>query len=169
MPLTKDKKKLPLIQIFTEGIHQLYWIEKHTADIMPDMIEGVTSKELRNALSDYLDLTRIHVSRLNEIFGLIREKSRDMKCRSITSMLKEAESIVGQTEDGSSIRDVALIMINRKMIHYQISYYGNMLLFARPLSLSEVYGLLNITLNEEREAKDRLSDILSHLNYEIYV
>lgn len=40
MPVSHDTN---LNMLFTEGIRQLYWIEKHTADILPDLQEAAAS------------------------------------------------------------------------------------------------------------------------------
>jgi ferritin-like metal-binding protein YciE len=165
MPVSRDTN---LNDLFTEGIRQLYWIEKHTADTLPDLREAAVCDELKSFTGEYLNGTRLHLERLNNVFALLYEKPRDMKCKSISVLLKEAGTAITGTGDGSPARDAALILQMRMIVHYQISFYGDILLFPGAAGLSEVSTLLGRTLEEEKEAKEKLSALLLSLDPAVY-
>ena len=49
------------------------------------------------------------------------------------------------------VRDVAIIIANQKVEHYEITSYGSLAELARTLGLDEVAELLEITLDEEKD------------------
>jgi ferritin-like metal-binding protein YciE len=165
MPVSHDTN---LNSLFTEGIRQLYWIEKHTADMLPDLQEAAASPGLKSLLAQYLDDTREHLARLNSVFGLLREKPRDLKCKSISAMLREAAAVIPASGEESPARDAALTVQSRMIIHYQISCYSDILLFPQAAGLAEVARLLADTLTEEKEASEKLAQLLWELDPALY-
>lgn len=165
MPVSRDTN---LNNLFTEGIRQLYWIEKHTADTLPDLEEAAVNDGVKSFTREYLNGTRLHLERLNNVFALLCEKARDIKCKSISVLLKKAGNAVTGTGDGSPARDAALILQLRMIVHYQVSFYGDVLLSPGAAGLPEVNMLLRRTLEDEKEAGESLSHLLSSLDPAVY-
>lgn len=89
------------------------------------------------------------------------------KCDGIDGITKEGESMIEDTEDGTSTRDVALILSAQKVEHYEIATYGGLAQLATTLGLNDISGLLEESLAEEKEADLMLSDIAENeINYE---
>jgi ferritin-like metal-binding protein YciE len=61
--------------------------------------------------------------------------------------------------EASSLRDTALIVHGNQVEHYEIALYGSLAAFARSLGLQQVAGLLEETLNEEKNADAKLTQI----------
>jgi len=133
--------------------------EKHIIKTLPKMKKAATTDDLKNAFEEHLEVTRTHVDRLEQIFGLLGEKVQAKTCEAIEGITKEGESIIEDTEDGSATRDVGLIMAAQKVEHYEISTYGGLAQLATTLGLKEVAGLLQSTLEEEKEADIKLTEI----------
>ena len=74
-------------------------------------------------------------------------------------LTKEAESIIEETEEGTSTRDVGIIMAAQKVEHYEIATYGGLTQLAKTMGLTEVADLLGQTLEEEKEADEGLTSI----------
>ncbi len=72
---------------------------------------------------------------------------------------KEGESIISETEEGTSVRDVGLILAGQKVEHYEISTYGGLAELARTLGHDDIAEVLETTLHEEKEADRLLTDI----------
>jgi ferritin-like metal-binding protein YciE len=58
-----------------------------------------------------------------------------------------------------STRDVAIISAAQKVEHYEIASYGTVRTLAQTLGNNEVAELLEETLDEEKEADERLTQI----------
>src|ERR1700712_1779814 len=115
MPSTKSKTKTkpsngtsgkaagadnqPLLEFFVDEIKDIYWAEKHIVKTLPKMSKAATSETLKKAFDTHLEETKGHVSRLEEVFGILGEKAQAKKCEAIEGITKEGESIIEETED----------------------------------------------------------------------
>ena len=61
--------------------------------------------------------------------------------------------------EASPLRDAALIVNGNQVEHYEIALYGSLAAFARNLALQEAAGLLDESLNEEKKADAKLTQI----------
>jgi ferritin-like metal-binding protein YciE len=99
------------------------------------------------------------VSRLEQVFELMGEKARGKKCEAMEGLVKEAESVIEDTEEGTSTRDVALIIAAQKVEHYEIAAYGGLATLAKTLGMNEIKELLGQTLEEEKETDELLTQL----------
>ena len=82
-------------------------------------------------------------------------------------LIKEGESIVEETEDGSMTRDVGIIMAAQKVEHYEIATYGGLVSLARTLGKEDVAEILATTLEEEKQTDEGLTEIAENsINWE---
>jgi len=81
-------------------------------------------------------------------------------------LIKEAEEIMEECEEGA-MRDAGIISAGQKVEHYEIASYGTLRQFAETLGLTEAVALLEETLNEEKIADEKLTEVaLSAVNVE---
>lgn len=155
-----------LRELFEDQLKDIYWAEKALTKAIPTMIENATSDELVDALSEHLTVTEQQVERLDEIFKTIGVKAEAKKCEAMAGLIKEAEAIIEETEEGS-VRDAGIIAAAQKVEHYEIASYGTLAAFANALGEQEAFDMLSETLEEERNADVLLSDIAeSSINLE---
>lgn len=156
-----------LHEFFVDELKDIYWAEKHLVKTLPKMQKAASSTELKNAFADHLEVTRSHVTRLEEAFALLEQKPVAKKCDAMEGITKEGESIIEDTEAGTATRDVGLILAAQKVEHYEISTYGGLAQLAETLGLKEVHDLLGATLAEEKDADKSLTDIAEkNINYQ---
>ncbi len=155
-----------LKDFFIDELKDIYWAEKHLVKTLPKMKKAATSTELQNAFADHLETTKNHVSRLEQAFEALGKKAQGKKCEAMEGITKEGESIIEDTEKGTSTRDVGLILAAQKVEHYEISTYGGLKQLATTLGLTDVADLLSQTLAEEKEADVLLTEIAeNNVNY----
>jgi ferritin-like metal-binding protein YciE len=160
------KMEPALMELFTDSIKDIYWAENQLVKALPKMQKAATSPELAAAIADHLEVTKTHVSRLEEVFGLLGKKPQAKKCEAMEGLTKEGEEIVESTEDGSATRDAGIIMASQKVEHYEIASYGSLVQLATVLGLSEAADILTQTLEDEKDADQKLTDIAENsINY----
>ncbi len=125
---------------------------------LPEMIESASSRELRSALEEHLQQTRTHVTRLQRVFSAIGMEP-DTKTNEIFDKMASAVKDSKSNIDASPLRDAALIVNGNLVEHYEIATYGSLASFARSLGLNEAVALLQETLNEEKKADAKLTQI----------
>lgn len=148
-----------LEKFMIDSLKDIYWAEKHLTKALPKMEKAATSEELKQAFQDHLTVTEEQVARLEQVFEILGKKAQAKKCDAMEGLTKEAESMIEETEAGTSTRDVALIMAAQKVEHYEIATYGGLTQLANTMGLTEVADLLGQTLAEEKETDELLTSI----------
>jgi ferritin-like metal-binding protein YciE len=147
-----------LRDLFIDSLQDIYWAEKALTEALPKMAKNATTPDLVNAITNHLEITKGHVTRLEKVFTSIDEKAVAKKCDAMAGLIEEGEGILKETEPGP-VRDAGIIAAAQKVEHYEIATYGTLLAFARILAEDESAALLEQTLNEEKEADAALTQI----------
>ena len=159
-----------LQEFFTDELKDIYWAEKHLVKTLPKMKKAATNEALQNAFEDHLEQTRAHVTRLEQVFELLGEKAQAKKCDAMEGLTKEGEGIIEDTEEGTSTRDVGLILAAQKVEHYEIATYGSLAQLATTLGLDKAAKILQTTLEEEWQTDKNLTGIaeskINHMSLE---
>lgn len=155
---TKDQATL-LEEYFIDELRDIYWAEKHLVKTIPKLQKAATTEELKQALSNHVEVTQEHISRLEEVFNLLNKKAQGKKCEGIEGITKEGEQVVKETETGSMTRDVAIIMAAQKAEHYEIASYGGLVQLAKTIGKNDIAEILATTLEEEKETDQELTSI----------
>lgn len=170
----KSKSKKPsetekggsLYKFFIDALKDIYFAEKHILEALPKMQKAATTSELQEAFEDHYLMTQKHVSRLEKVFKIAGEPVEAKKCEAIIGIVKEGETCIKDTDDGSMTRDAALIIAAQKVEHYEIATYGGLVALAETLGLYDAADLLHTTLNEEEQTDYLLTDIAeSDINF----
>ncbi|MFL5753974.1 MAG: ferritin-like domain-containing protein [Bacteroidia bacterium] len=146
-----------LRQFFISELKDIYWAEKHLLKALPKMGRAATTKPLLRAFANHLEVTEKQVRMLEDIFALLTEKAQAKKCEAIEGITREAETIIGETSEGTLTRDVGLIFAAQKVEHYEIATYGGLAQLARTLGEFEVSERLEQILEQEKEADETLT------------
>jgi ferritin-like metal-binding protein YciE len=148
-----------LRELFGIELSYAYDCEKKLVEKgLPEMIENATSRELRSALEEHLQQTRTHVTRLQRVFSSIGMEP-DTKTNEIFDKMASAVKDSKSNIDPSRLRDAALIVNGNLVEHYEIATYGSLASFARSLGLQDAVTLLQETLNEEKKADAKLTQL----------
>ncbi|HMK24401.1 MAG TPA: ferritin-like domain-containing protein [Chitinophagaceae bacterium] len=156
-----------LEKLFMDQLKDIYWAEKHLTKALPKMKKAATTGELQQALETHLNETLEQVTRLEQVFGLFDHKPQAKKCDAMEGLIKEGDSIVEETEDGTMTRDAGIIMASQKIEHYEIATYGTLVQFSKTMGRDDVAEILNSILDEEKGADETLTGIAeNNINWE---
>jgi ferritin-like metal-binding protein YciE len=156
-----------LKEFFIDQLEDLYWAEKKLVKTLPKMEEAATSQQLKEAFATHCTETQNHVTRLEQVFGMIGEEVDSTKCPAMAGIVDEGEDIIDDTDEGSAQRDVGLIFAGQKAEHYEIATYGGMITLAKTLGYDDAAELLSQTLSEEKQADELLTNIAENdINYQ---
>jgi ferritin-like metal-binding protein YciE len=148
-----------LRELFGIELSYAYDCEKKLVEKgLPEMIENASSRELKSALEEHLQQTRTHVTRLQRVFSAIGIEP-DTKTNEIFDKMASAVKDSKSNIDPSPLRDAALVLNGNLVEHYEIATYGSLASFARSLGLNEAVALLEETLNEEKKADAKLTQL----------
>jgi ferritin-like metal-binding protein YciE len=145
-------------ELFLGEIRDLYDAEKQLTKALPKMAKAAVSDELRNAFQEHLAETENQVERLERIFEAMGEKATGKKCAAMAGLIKEGDEMVSESDE-TAVRDAGLIAAAQKVEHYEISGYGSARTHAEILGNDEAVGLLDETLQEEKNADEKLNEL----------
>jgi ferritin-like metal-binding protein YciE len=151
-----SEKKLD--ELFHHTLQDIYYAEKQILKAIPKMMAGAKSAELKKAFELHKGQTEVHVTRLEEVFKIIGEPAKGVKCDAIEGILKEGEGALadfGNTVSG----DAAIIAAAQAVEHYEITRYGTLRRWAMVLGLKEAQALLEQTLAEESTTNADLTSL----------
>lgn len=147
-----------LHSLLLHELRDLHSAESQLINGIPKMINLASDEELRAALKDHFEVTKVQFQRLEEISGLLGFAIDGHTCKGMQGILTEANETLKETLDPAT-RDAAIIAAAQKVEHYEISGYGTAAQFAREMDHKEVCDLLEETLREEGEADKKLSSL----------
>lgn len=147
-----------LMKLFEDELKDIYWAEKALVKALPKMAKKATSEELVEAIESHLQETEMQVQKVEDVFESIGKKPMAKKCEAMDGLIKEAEEIMKESEDGA-MRDAGIISAAQKVEHYEIATYGTLRTFAQTLGLDEAANILQEILEEEKGADEKLTQI----------
>jgi ferritin-like metal-binding protein YciE len=152
-----------LHDLFVEELRDVYDAEKQLTKALPKMAKATANEELRTAFEEHLEITRMQIGRLEEVFKTLGVAARGKPCKGMKGLIEEGQEKIEELDEGSTM-DAALIGSAQKVEHYEIAAYGTLATFAEVLELEDAKDLLGQTLEEEKEADERLTSLASLIN-----
>ena len=147
-----------LQDLLIEELQDLYSAETQIIEALPMLEKEVTTPELKEALKNHLQETKMQVTRLKKSLELLKADVGRKRCKAMEGILAEGHDILREHAK-SIVRDAAIIGACQKVEHYEIAGYGTACAHAKLLELAHVEDLLKETLAEEASADKKLSKI----------
>ena len=145
-----------LRELYVDNLRDMYSAEKQILRALPKMIKGAANEELANGLEEHRTVTEQQVARLEKIFRSLGTAARAKKCKGMEGLLEEGAELL-EEEEQSEVRDAGIIVAAQKVEHYEIAAYGSLRTFAELLGEDEAVQLLEESLEEEKEADEKLT------------
>jgi ferritin-like metal-binding protein YciE len=150
-------------KLLVAELKDLYSAEHQITKALPKLVEATSSADLRTAFEHHLKETENQIRRLEDAFKLLGVTPRKKTCHGMEGILSEGSEMLHETEPGE-IRDVALISAAQRVEHYEMAAYGTVRSYAQQLNRPEIAGLLQETLEEEKNADRTLTEISHKVN-----
>ena len=147
-----------LEDLFVHTLQDMYYAEQQITKNLPTMVEKASSPELKSAFQHHLTETKNHVRRLEQVFQTLAKDAKGVDCEAIDGILAEAKTIVSDCGD-SDVCDAAMLSAAQAVEHYEMTRYGTLIAFAQQLGNQNVVRPLQQTLDEEKAADKKLTEI----------
>jgi ferritin-like metal-binding protein YciE len=156
-------EKSSLQDLYVDELRDLYNAETQLVKALPKMAKAASNDQLREAFQEHLRQTSEHVSRLEQIFEQLGEKASGKKCLGMEGLVKEGSETMKEDylED---VKDAAIIGAAQRVEHYEMAGYGTVRAFAELLGETEHVSLLEKTLEEEKQADEKLTELAEEIN-----
>jgi ferritin-like metal-binding protein YciE len=148
-----------LKELLVEQLKDIYDAEKRLTKAIPKLAKKSTNDDLRAALEEHLQETEQQITRLEEAFEHLGEKAKAKPCAGMRGIIEEGEEHVGEDYDDDDLRDAVIIGSAQRVEHYEIAAYGTAIAHAKLLGQDEIVQLLVESMNEEKAADEKLTEI----------
>ena len=147
-----------LHDLFLDELADILNAEQQLTKALPKMASAAKSVELTAAFESHLAETENQISRLEKVFKSLNEPFKSKKCKAMEGLLEEGAEMMEEMKDTAAL-DAALIASAQKVEHYEIASYGSIRAWAEQMGHSEAVNLLSETLDEEKAADEKLTEI----------
>ena len=147
-----------LEELFKDELKEIFDAEKQLTKALPKLAKKATSTELQTAFEDHLQETEMHVERLEQVFDQLGMAPRARASKAMRNLIAEGSDMIAEAEDDAT-RDALMIAAAQKVEHYEIAAYGTLRTWANVLGRRDAAGLLDETLDEEKQTDQRLTQI----------
>lgn len=151
-------KQKTLDDLFEDTLKDIYYAENKILKALPKMAKAAHSDELRAAFEKHEKQTEEQISRLEQVFDLIETPAKGKKCQAIEGILEEGTEIIKEFKRAPAL-DAGLVSAAQAVEHYEIARYGTLKRWAEQMGLDEAVGLLDETLDEEKETDASLTEL----------
>jgi ferritin-like metal-binding protein YciE len=151
-------KQKSLRELYHDTLKDIYYAEKKILATLPKMAKAAQSEELKAAFQKHETETEGHVERLDKVFAELDEPPRGKTCDAIVGIIEEGQEVMKEYK-GTPALDAGLLAAAQAVEHYEISRYGTLKTWARELGFDESVALLNLTLREEKNTDETLTQL----------
>jgi len=161
----KPMKLESLHDLFVEELQDLYSAENMIIKALPKMIDKASAADLKGALTEHLEQTKVQVDRLDQIFDQLGDEldRKGRKCKGVEGIIKENKTLLSEDAE-PEVLDAGIIAGAQKIEHYEIAAYGTVRNYANLLGRNDWMQILEVTLEEEKQADKKLTQLAEHIN-----
>ena len=151
-------KLTSLQDLFLHTLQDVYYAEKHILKALPGMAKKADDAALADAFTAHEAETKTQIERLEQVFEMLGQTAKGVKCHAIEGILKEATEIMDDCEDPNAL-DAGMIAAAQAVEHYEFTRYGTLASWARTLGHSKAIALFEASRDEEIGADVKLTKL----------
>ena len=141
-----------------DELRDLLDAEQQLTRALPKFAEASAAPPLKQAFQKHLKETERHLDRINQALAALGESPRAKRCVGMRGLIAEGNQMAATSPKGA-LRDAIMISGAQKVEHYEMAAYGTARTYAQVLGRSDVARLLDDSLQEEKAADQKLTDI----------
>jgi ferritin-like metal-binding protein YciE len=147
-----------LEDLMQDELKDIYDAERQLTKALPKLAKKASNDQLRDALEQHLQETEAHIERLDQVFDILGLPAKGKRCEGMKHLIDEGNDMISDAEEEGT-RDAVMIASAQKVEHYEIASYGTLRTWANLLGKTDVASLLEDTLEEEKQADAKLTQI----------
>lgn len=158
-------KSSSLQDLFVIELSDLYDAENQLMKALPKMVKASSSESLRGAFEEHLEQTKEHAARIERIFADLDMPAKREKCKGMQGIISEGNNLL-KKKLSLDVQDAGIIAAAQRVEHYEIASYGCARTYAELLHNRQAVDLLEQTLQEEKDADEKLTELAQQINVE---
>ena len=144
MPSTRTQ------DLFAYEVGHIYDAEHRFLQSQQEMAEKATDQNLKKALREHIEQTRLHIRNLERVFDLLGHQPRRQTSHVAQWLVNEAQQSIQQAHN-DALRDCAINAAVIKVEHFEMGSYRGMVTGAQLMGQTEMADLLDQNMRQEEE------------------
>lgn len=145
-----------LRDLFVHQLRDMYSAETQSVKTLKKMAQTVSDKKLKDRFETHLEETHGHVEKLEKVFEMLEEKPKGHRCKAMAGIIEEAEDMMNSGAP-DKVMNAALIAMEQRIEHYEITGYGTVIEYADELEEKEIRDVLKQILEDEKKSDKALT------------
>ena len=141
---------------FVHALGDIYDAEHRFLEAQQKMQAQADSQTVLELFEKHIPETEEQIANLEEIYELLGEKPKRVKCAGAAGIVSEGEKLLGETSEVPALADLAIAGANAKVEHYEITCYQSLILGAEMMGEKEIVKLLKKNLKQEQQTAKKI-------------
>jgi ferritin-like metal-binding protein YciE len=147
--------------LFVENLKNLYDAKNQLARMLPNMAKVVSAPPLREALTNLLHQTQVHLHRLEKIFMCLGVGPKGNNCAEMETMIAATRRQMSASLRPMAMDD-ALIAAVQRFEQFEVDMYASLRTSAGQLGQDRAAASLQESLDENVETNKKLAELAAH-------
>ena len=146
-------------ELLVEELKDAYSAEKQALRCMQKALKMASAPALRDGIELHIEQTQVQIERVEQAMEKLEAKPGPQGLRGDAWPGRGSEHEIGNQDGKGPIMDLVIVAGMQRIEHYEIAAYGTDIALAKALGESEVVDLLSLTLEEEKQTDQQLTDV----------
>ena len=129
----------------------LYVEQKQAEEVLPELATQIKNSDFKQSIREHTEETKKHVANLERAFELLGEEPKPDKSHAVDGLTAQHDKVVKNIQT-DEVRDFFDACAAAKTEHLEIAAYEGLITSAESLGDSEIVGLLEENLDQEKSA-----------------
>ena len=139
-------------QLLVNELQAMLYVEQKLAnEVLPELANEISNSDLKQDIRHHIDETKQQVSNLERVFELLGEQPKPDKSHAVDGLVAQHDKVVKNIET-DELRDFFDACAAAKTEHLEIAAYEGLITSAESLGDSEIVGLFEENLDQEKQA-----------------
>ncbi len=156
-PRTEDAEKL-----FEAQLKEMLYVEERMTAKLGELVPMAKHPALKQAMEQHRKETASQADRLKKIMGSAPSTRTEMRSAGFDGITEDNDRLMSQFK-GSPVSDQVLIAGARRVEHFEMSCYMNLVATAKAAGKDEYVSLLKESLREEQGTDQKLGRLLEEV------
>ena len=139
-------------------LKDVYFAEKAILKLLPELGAAAHNAALKKALTDHVEQTKSHATRLEKAFAALGSAVEAVTCEAMVGLMQETDDVLKHSSAGP-VRDCALVACTQAIHHYLIARYHTLADVLAAMGHAEAASLMKQSGEDETRSVAGLGGI----------
>ncbi len=144
MPITDAQ------ELFLHELAEIHDAEHRFIEGQQEMVENATDRDLKDAIREHLEQTRLHAENVERVFAELAQEPRREDNEVAKGLVSEAREGI-QEAQGDALCDAVIVSAVIKVEHFEMGSYRSLVTAANLMGQAEIECLLRENMRQEEE------------------